>query len=142
MLVVALSLVVLICVIFAIFKIVKSENTKFKKALLIFITIVILAVVCLLGVILYKNLPHNEVSKGDREALETYISNKYGLDLRVTESKIFDRGNIGINPGVEYKFVLKNSMGFEYQLSINRIIHMDIKTILSENPEFNLVQIK
>ena len=87
-------------------------------------------------------IPHNDVSKEDRALLENYIFENYGLELKITESEIIHRGDIGINPGIEYVFVLKNSNGFEYRLSIDEPYEVDLKTILSENPELSLIQMK
>lgn len=142
MLFLILGLIVLICMILIVIKIIKSPKIKSIKILATFIIIITLFGVSFAGIKIYKQLPHNEVSKDDRLALESYIQDKYGLELKVKESEVIHRGDIGINPGIEYVFVLKNGMGFEYHLNINRYSEMDLKTILKENPDLNLIQMK
>jgi len=60
----------------------------------------------------------------------------------VKESTVSHRGDIGINPGIGYFFVLQNSMGFEYQFYINRFVETDLQDILAEKPELDLIQMK
>lgn len=144
MLLLILCVIVLTCIVSILFKVVKGKkiNIKNKKIIVILITIVILIGFGFCGVKIYQQLPHNEVSKDDRIVLESYILDNYGLELKVKESTVIHRGNIGVNPGIEYIFILQNDMGFEYHLDINRYAEMDLRTILAENPELDLVKMK
>ena len=145
MLVLLLCILVLVCII-PIFKVIKDKkvNIKNRRVIIFIISIIVLVAIGFGSVKIYQQLPHNDVSKEDRIALEEYILDKYGLELKVTESTISHRGNIGINPGIGYYFVLKNSMGFEYRLNINSYtdVKIDLKTFLAGNPELDLVQMK
>ena len=146
MLFLVIGLVVIVILIFLlprIIKFMKDKNINFKnkKVLIVFCTIVLLLAIIFAGIKIYENRP-NKVAKEERVLLENYILEKYDLDLKVVESNIAHRGNIGTNPGVEYSFTLKNSAGFEYSLYINDYGDVDLKTILSENPKLNLEQLK
>ena len=137
-------IVLLVCII-SLFKILKNKKiiVKHKKIILTLFSIIILLITIFIIIkIILPIIPHNTVSKEDRILLEKYILDNYGLELTVTESEIIHRGNIGINPGIEYVFVLKNSMNFEYRLNINEYYEVDLKSILAENPELNLMQMK
>ena len=120
----------------------KQIFKKYKFLTPLMIVIVLLITLFIIIKFIISLIPHNDVSKEDRALLENYIFEKYGLELKVTESEIIHRGDIGINPGTEYVFVLKNSDGFEYHLSINELAEVDLKTILSENPKLDLIQMK
>lgn len=142
MLLLMLSLIFIVCIVPIVIKVIKSKKMNNKKILTVFSIIIILVIIIFCGVKIYQQLPHNEVTTDDRLALESYILEKYGLELKIKESKIIHRGDIGINPGIEYIFILKNSKGFEYRLSINRYEEIDLKSILKEKPELDLVQMK
>lgn len=144
MLLLILCLIILVCITTIIPKFIKENkiNMQKKKIILIFIAIVVLVSIFFTGMKIYQQLPHNEVSKADRIALESYILDNYDLKLKVKESTVSHRGDIGINPGIEYFFVLQNSMGFEYQLSINRFAETDLQDILVEKPKLDLIQMK
>lgn len=120
----------------------RNINMQKKKIIIIFISIVVLVSIVFAGVKIYQQLPHNEVSKADIIALETYILDNYDLELKVKETTVSHRGDIGINPGIGYLFVLQNSMGFEYQLYINRFVETDLQDILAEKPVLDLIQMK
>ena len=142
-----LLLICLIVILIGIIPLIKFLKNKkiFKKykflAPVMFIIVLLITIFIIIKFII-PLIPHNDVSKEDRALLENYIFENYGLELKVTESEIIHRGDIGINPGREYVFVLKNSDGFEYHLSINELAEVDLKAILSENPKLDLIQIK
>lgn len=144
MLLLFICMITLVCI-FLLLKIIRNKKVSIKnnKFLIIFSSIVVLIII-VLGIIgFFQHLPHNMVSKEERNILENYILNNYGLQLKVIESEIVYRGDIGINPGSEYNFVLKNSMGFKYRLNINTFsCNVDLKTILSENPQLNFIQME
>lgn len=144
MLLLILCLIIFACIITIIPKVIKENkiNIQKKKIIVIFMSITILVSIVFVSVKIYQELPHNEVSKADRIALESYILDNYYLKLKVKESTVSHRGNIGINPGIEIFFVLQNSMGFEYQLYINRFAETDLQDILVEKPELDLIQMK
>ena len=145
MLVLLLCILVLVCII-PIFKVIKDKkvNIKNRRVIIFIISIIVLVIIGFGSVKIYPKLPHNDVSKKDRIAIEEYILDKYGLELKVTESTIAHRGDFGINPGIGYYFVLKNRMGFEYRLNIDSYTdaEIDLKKFLAENPELDLVQMK
>ena len=118
------------------------KNKQYKFLALSIITIVLFVIFLVSIKVIMPLIPHNDVSKEDRVLLEKYISDNYGLELKVKKSEISHRGNIGINPGIEYIFVLENSNGFEYHLNIDELYEVDLKTILSRNPELSLIQMK
>lgn len=144
MLLLFICMITLVCI-FLLLKIIRNKKVSIKnnKFLIIFSSIVVLIII-VLGIIgFFQHLPHNMVSKEERNILENYILNNYGLQLKVIESEIVYRGDIGINPGSEYNFVLKNSMGFKYRININTFsCNVDLKTILSENPQLNFIQME
>lgn len=126
----------------AFFLIKKQLFRKYKFLTPLIIIIVLLITLFIIIKFIIPLTPHNDVSKEDRALLENYILDNYGLELKVTESEIIHRGDIGINPGIEYVFVLKNSNGFEYHLSINELAEVDLKTIISGSPKLDLIQMK
>lgn len=134
MLFLIVSIIILIILIFVFIK-------HKKKVFTLFTVIILLSVI--IGVI--ANIPyhHNDVSKSEREILEKYIQNNYGLELTIIESTVIHRGNIGDNPGREYYFVMKNNMGFEYRLNIDSLSdNGDINSILKESPKLDIQQMK
>ena len=144
MLLICCIIIFLVCLIpLLIFISKKKFISKHKRLFSILTVFIILLTIFFITIkFLLPILPHNDVSKEDRILLKTYILDKYGLELTVTESEIIHRGNIGINPGIAYKFVLKNSAGFEYCININKLYEVDLKSILSETPELELIQMK
>lgn len=121
----------------------KKIKVSKKQLLFTFITIIILIIIILVTINIFKHLPHNMVSLEERESLETYIFEKYQLKVKVTESEIVHRGNIGDNPGSAYFFILKSDKDFKYSLYINTYVDdINLKTILQKNPELDLIQIK
>lgn len=121
----------------------KQVFSKYKNVFILLIAIIVLLITLFIIIkFIIPLIPHNDVSQEDRALLENYILDNYGLELKVTKSEIIHRGNIGINPGIEYNFVLKNSDGFEFRLIINELAEIDLKTILSANPELSLIQMK
>ena len=135
---------ILICMVFISYLIKKNKLVvKHPKT---FMTIIAILILIIIFAIITKSIlpliPHNDVSKEDRILLEQYILDKYNLQLTVTNSEIINRGDVGINSGIEYFFILKNKDGFEYSLKINKVYEADLKTILSQNPELDLAQMK
>lgn len=145
MLLLIFLIIILICIVPLIIKLIKSKTfKKNQKTMFIILTISIILLITSFVIVnfIIPSIPHNDVSKEDRLLLESYILDNYGLELKVTESNVSHRGNIGINPGIEYYFVLKNKNRFEYRLDINELYEIDLKTILSKNPKLDLIQMK
>ena len=143
LLLVCLILILIGIVLLVIFLKRKQIFSKYNNFFTLLIVIIVLLITFFIIIkFIIPLIPHNDVSKEDRNLLESYILNNYGLELKVTESTIIHRGNIGINPGIEYNFVLKNNDGFEFRLNINELAEIDLKTILSANPELSIIQMK
>lgn len=87
MLLLFICMITLVCI-FLLLKIIRNKKVSIKnnKFLIIFSSIVVLIII-VLGIIgFFQHLPHNMVSKEERNILENYILNNYGLQLRVIES--------------------------------------------------------
>ena len=133
-------LIVICCI--PLIKYLNSKQLINKSIIILIVVITLLIAIYLIVKFIVPILPHNQVQKEDRILLEKYILDKYGLELRVTNSTISHRGNTGINPGIEYVFTLKSNNDIKYSLDINYIEELDLKTILSRNPELSLNQMK
>ena len=140
-----ICIIVLLFLIFFVYKITKNKSINKKTIyIMLFIILAIFAIYLIFTTFkldINEIIPHNEVSSEDRNVLEEYIKSNYNIDIKVIESKVVHRGDIGVNPGVEYIFVLKND-NIKYSLNINSYGDIDLKSILEGNPELELIEVK
>ena len=83
-----------------------------KKKIVIIISIIIILVIGIFIVIQNNN-------DGDNLLIEDYIYINNGLKLKVISTDIIQRGDIGINPGKEYVFIMKDKKGKKYRVSVD-----------------------
>ena len=132
-----------IIIIFTIIEVIKKKKLNPAILSLIMILVGILIVFGCYGIFYITHLPsNNDVSSDYNHILENYIKENYNLELKVKESTIIHRGDIGINPGIEYIFTLEDKNKTKYTLSINEMSELDLPFILTKNPELNIIRAK